>query len=160
MPGFGTQNLFPVTYPTMTPYGNVIPQPMMQQSMAQQPSPIVEGGIKWVDGEAAARSYQIPAGCTGPIALWDTNDTVIYVKSVNQMGMPNPLVTIRYVMPQNDQQLLPGQSGQASGTMAGAVSQEEFNSLRNEIQTIKDMLSNRKNQNGMNNQSKGGTGNG
>ena len=33
-----------------------------------------------------------------PIPLWDTNDTIIYLKSINQMGMPNPLQKIHYQM--------------------------------------------------------------
>ena len=33
-----------------------------------------------------------------PMPLWDTNDTVIYLKSTNQMGMPNPLQKVHYTM--------------------------------------------------------------
>jgi len=55
-------------------------------------------GIKWVDGEVGAKAYQLPAGWppNQPIALWDTNDTVIYLKSINPMGMPNPLQKANY----------------------------------------------------------------
>ena len=55
-------------------------------------------GLIWVDGEVGAKAYQLPAGWPSnqPIALWDTNDTVIYLKSTNPMGMPNPLQKARY----------------------------------------------------------------
>lgn len=55
-------------------------------------------GLKWVDGEVGAKAYQMPAGWppNQPIALWDTNDTVIYLKSINPMGMPNPIQKAHY----------------------------------------------------------------
>ena len=57
-------------------------------------------GIIWVDGEVGAKAYQMPAGwpANTPIALWDTNDTVIYLKSTNPMGMPNPLQRAHYTL--------------------------------------------------------------
>ena len=83
----------------MTPtYGQAYAAPQQQSfTPVQQPIP---GAIIGVDGEAAARAYQMPAGIQPgtPIALWDTNEQVIYLKSVNQMGMPNPLQKIRYQM--------------------------------------------------------------
>ena len=72
------------------------PQPgyqMPQQSFGQTQSQ----GIDWVDGEAAARAMQLPAGVSQH-AMWDINEPVIYLKSVNSMGMPNPLRKIRYTM--------------------------------------------------------------
>lgn len=59
-------------------------------------------GIDWVDGEAAARAMQLPAGVSQH-AMWDINEPVIYLKSVNQMGMPNPLRKIRYTIEDNSQ---------------------------------------------------------
>ena len=35
--------------------------------------------------------------------LWDTNDTIIYLKSTNPMGMPNPLQKIYYRMEETQQ---------------------------------------------------------
>ena len=72
------------------------PQPgyqMPQQSFGQTQGQ----GIDWVDGEAAARAMQLPAGVSQH-AMWDINEPVIYLKSVNSMGMPNPLRKIRYTM--------------------------------------------------------------
>lgn len=83
----------------------------------------VKGEIEWVDGEVGAKAYQIPAGCTKPVALWDTNDTVIYLKSVNPYGIPNPLQKIHYRM----EEMVPKYMGQdstarlESGSMGGTV---------------------------------------
>lgn len=81
----------------MTPtYGQAYAAPQQQSfTPVQQPIP---GAIIGVDGEAAARAYQMPAGIQPgtPIALWDTNEQVIYLKSVNQMGMPNPITKLKF----------------------------------------------------------------
>ena len=96
---------YPVPYQNNWNYSGVGQQmyPQYQQSMNQMPvqqtSQTHNGmGIKWVDGEVGAKAYQMPAGWppNQPIDLWDTNDTVIYLKSINPMGMPNPLQKARY----------------------------------------------------------------
>lgn len=74
-------------------------QSMMTQPVQQNPQAQQSGhGLIWVDGEVGAKAYQMPQGwpCNQPIALWDTNDTVIYLKSTNPMGMPNPLQKAHY----------------------------------------------------------------
>lgn len=62
-------------------------------------------GIIWVDGEVGAKAFQLPNGwpVNTPLPLWDTNDTIIYLKSTNPMGMPNPLQKIHYRMDENQQ---------------------------------------------------------
>ena len=88
-------------------------QPQYQQQQTQQqPS-----GMIWVDGEIGAKAYQIPAGWTPntPLPLWDTNDTVIYLKSINQMGIPNPLQKIHYTMGNQQSQTANLMSGNHSG---------------------------------------------
>ena len=81
-------------------YGAQYPQQTMPMQMPQsgaQSFGAQAAGIDWVDGEAAARASQLPPGTTQH-AMWDINEPVIYVKSVNQMGMPNPLQKLRYTM--------------------------------------------------------------
>ena len=95
----------PTTYQPAWNYSGVGRQmyPQYQQSMAQQPVQQTQQGpsspgLIWVDGEVGAKAYQMPQGwpANQPIALWDTNDTVIYLKSINPMGMPNPLQKAHY----------------------------------------------------------------
>lgn len=91
-------NYLPTTYQPTYTYTPAVPQ-TYQQTQPAQPHHS-EMGIKWVDGEVGAKAYQMPSGWPAniPIALWDTNDTVIYLKSINPMGMPNPLQKARYVL--------------------------------------------------------------
>lgn len=90
-------------------------------------------GLIWVDGEAGAKAYQLPAGwpANTPIALWDTNDTVIYLKSHNQ-GMPNPLQKARYQL----EEYVPRQSGAGHETNIEA----ELKAIRDEIKTLKEAI--------------------
>ena len=98
-----------------TPYQ----QPMqMQQSYAQPPVKCME----WVEGEIGAKAFQMPQGwpANTPIPLWDSTDTVIYLKSVNQMGVPNPMTKIKYTIEeQQNQMMLPQGQSQQSGNMSG-----------------------------------------
>lgn len=91
-PGYGYSGTAQQMYP------NYQGQSMMQQPVqqSQQGGP----GLIWVDGEIGAKAYQMPGGwpANQPIALWDTNDTCIYLKSINPMGMPNPLQKAHYTL--------------------------------------------------------------
>lgn len=81
-------------------------------SYGNQQQPI---GIVWVDGEVGAKAYQLPANwpVNAPMPLWDTNDTIIYLKSTNQMGMPNPIQKVRYTM-EDQPRVSAAMSGQAA----------------------------------------------
>ena len=100
-------------------------QPYQQQygqtnaSMYQtQQTPV---GIIWVDGEVGAKAYQLPQNwpANAPMPLWDTNDTIIYLKSTNQMGMPNPLQKVHYTM--DEVQRSPMMSNASQQTMLPAA---------------------------------------
>lgn len=102
-------NYLPANYTQNWGYSGVGQQmyPAYGQSMAAQPQMSYAAaqqqtgqGIIWVDGEVGAKAFQMPQGWSPntPIPLWDTNDTIIYLKSTNQMGMPNPLQKIHYQM--------------------------------------------------------------
>lgn len=86
--------------------------PQSNTSYAAQQQPV---GIVWVDGEVGAKAYQLPAGwpVNAPMPLWDTNDTIIYLKSTNQMGMPNPIQKVRYTM-EDAPRMSPAMSSQAA----------------------------------------------
>lgn len=107
-PGYYMPNFY---YNPTNPMTAPVPA-QMQQSYA--PASSQQQGIIWVDGEVGAKAFQMPSGWPvgTPIPLWDSNDTVIYLKSINQMGMPNPLQKLHYTM--EEQKNLP--SGQISGS--------------------------------------------
>ena len=133
------------TYPTNS-YQQQYSQAVMQNpyagqnnsSYTAQQQPI---GIVWVDGEVGAKAYQLPAGwpVNAPMPLWDTNDTIIYLKSTNQMGMPNPIQKIHYTM-EEQPRLSAAMSGQAalpSGDTAPDMSQyvrkDELEQMKEEL---------------------------
>ena len=124
-------------------YANPYASGFAQQAMpaqnvpqAQSFAPQIKGEIEWVDGEVGARAYQIPQGCTKPVALWDTNDTIIYLKSMNPMGMPNPLQKIHYKMEEAVPKYM-GQSGAANlesgDEKTDYVRRDELEDMKEEI---------------------------
>lgn len=116
---------------------------------AQQPQSYANQqpvGIVWVDGEVGAKAYQLPAGwpANAPMPLWDTNDTIIYLKSTNQMGMPNPIQKIRYNMEdqprvsaamQSNQSMLPAHSYHDEPDMSQYVRKDELEQMKEELKT-------------------------
>lgn len=95
-------------------------------------------GLQWVDGEIGAKAFQLPAGWPPnyPIALWDTNDTVIYLKSVNPMGMPNPLQRARYRLEDaNSGEKTQGYSGdtEPKHDMSDYVRKEDLEKVKHDL---------------------------
>lgn len=88
------------------------------QNPAQGQQPI---GMIWVDGEVGAKAFQLPAGwpVNTPLPLWDTNDTIIYLKSTNQMGIPNPIQAIHYRMDETAQKQSVRDVGRIDGSTSG-----------------------------------------
>lgn len=138
---YSPQN-YGASYSTMQSYQ----QPMMQQSMAGTMPVPQQTGPGWicVDGEVGAKAYQIPPG-TPPgttIPLWDINDMVIYLKSVNQMGMPSPLQKLRYY-PENDQKMLASQNQSGENKQneqkideSRFVTKDEFEKMKHELEDL------------------------
>lgn len=163
---YNPYNFFPQTYPGLA---SMQQQPAVYNPPTQPPQTQMTQPKywEWVEGEVGARAYQMPPGwpANQPIPLWDSTDTAIFLKSWNAMGIPNPIVRIPYASQDNWTQL--GVSG--STQSAQYVTKEDFASLKEEIQSLKESFNNqnyRKNQNGSNNQnnqnnvSKGGNNNG
>lgn len=87
-------------------YNNGFPQgysyyqnqaPPMQLVQAQMPpaqNNINDNGIVWVQGEAGARAYLVPAGRSA--MLMDSEKSVFYIKTTDVSGMPNALRIFDY----------------------------------------------------------------
>lgn len=128
-------------------YSQAYQQPYQQPSMSYAQPQQQRVGIEWVDGEVGAKAFQLPAGwpANAPMPLWDTNDTVIYLKSINQMGMPNPLQKVRYTMEEqprmsaamSSQATLPAgdmsQTAQPMPDMSEYVRKDELNQMKEEL---------------------------
>lgn len=158
------------------PYGyNGNPMPFNNQSYGNNPNPQYNPPqyppqpqqpfnptMIWVDGEAAARAYQIPPTHPAgqPIALWDNNEMVIYLKQVDSFGRPTPLKKVYYRI--GDDQVsgnLPIPNGQSGSTeqqvdTSKFVTKDDFESLKNELRTM--MQGQGQNQNSNQNRSERG----
>ena len=69
-------------------YGNQQMPPQAPQMPSNAPQNSMNG-ITWVLGENAAKSFPVGAGQT--VVLMDREEPVMYMKSVDQSGMPLPL---------------------------------------------------------------------
>lgn len=66
------------------------PQQAYQQPMYQYPhynNQQQQSNMTWVSGEAGAKAYQVAPNTT--MALWDSEETRIFLKSSDAMGMPS-----------------------------------------------------------------------
>lgn len=108
--------------------------PMQQSYAPQQTQPLKV--MEWVEGEIGAKAFQMPAGWppNTPIPLWDSTDTVIYLKSINHVGMPNPMQKLKYTIEGQTQQ--PLLSGNSEQDMSQYVTKRDFEQLRNEIRSM------------------------
>lgn len=73
------------------PVPQQIQPPMMQP--AQMPAanqPIQNNGISWVGSKQEADNYPISPGCA--VALWDSNNPVIYLRQADSTGKPSTKV--------------------------------------------------------------------
>ena len=79
-------NYYPATY--QQNYVPVYQSPSYQQNYPQTSS------IVWVQGEAGARAYPVPANTT--MLLMDSESEVFYLKSTDASGMPQPIRIYEY----------------------------------------------------------------
>lgn len=128
-------------------------------SYPQQISYSAPANTYWisVDGEMAARAWQMPANLPPNtiIPLWDLDGQHVYFKSTDAYGRINPLRKGHVVFDDDTSNLLNGQNQSealANNTennsfapdMSKYVTKEDFDGLRHEIQ---DMLRSQKSQN-------------
>ena len=92
--------------------------------------------LEWVEGEVGAKAFQMPQGwpAEAPIALWDSTDKKIFLKSWNAMGMAKPLQELDYEIKEQPVLLPEGNSGHSD--MSQYVTKEDFEELKKEIKNI------------------------
>ena len=102
-------------YPVYTPY---YPQYQTQQQ---------NNSLIWVQGEQAAKSYLISPNTT--IALWDSDDQKIYLKSADASGMLS-IKTLKYTI----------EEGGQPEPKVEYVRQEDFMKLKERLDHLYDEL--------------------
>ena len=110
----------PVQQPIVEPqqYQQVNSQPVNQDSY-----------IIWVQGEAGAKSYPVARGTTLP--LFDTEGDFVYFKSVDNNGIPMPLVTMRLV--KVEKEVSPPVVEQPQIDLTNYVTKEKYQELENRV---------------------------
>ena len=74
---------------------NQMQQPMISGTVQSQPTPLApQGNPIWVQGEEGAKAYMVAPGSS--VMLMDSENTVFYLKSSDQSGMPLPLRIFDY----------------------------------------------------------------
>ena len=111
----------PTVQYTNSPQTTAVPQ-YQTQNISQSNN----SNIFWVQGESGAKSFSnlVPGV---PVALWDSEEQVIYIKTIDQNGKPSMTVldyTERGV-----------ESKEKPATQIEYVTQEQFNNLNNEMVT-------------------------
>ena len=114
-------------------YGN---QQMPQNSPQMPPNAQQSsgGGIIWVLGENAAKSFPVGAGQT--VLLMDREEPVMYMKSVDQRGKPLPL----RIFDIKERTTHHSESAVAKSPTTDFVSRSEFEEFREDVKrSIKSM---------------------
>ena len=103
-------------------YGTQNASQMLQN--AQQAS---SGNLVWVQGEASAKAYPVASGQS--VLLMDSEDSVMYIKSTDQSGMPQPLRIFDY----KERTQAHNSPVQASSQKEDYVSRKEFEAFRDDV---------------------------
>lgn len=102
--------------------------PQMPSVGSQQQQ--ITNDINWVQGEADAKSRPVAAGHS--VILMDTEESVMYIKSVDPSGMPQPLRIFDYKERESQ-----GKTADAVSKPADDhVTREEFNQLSEKVDRL------------------------
>lgn len=99
------------------------PMQMIQQTPQQTNN---TPGIIWVQGEAGAKAY--PVGAGNSVLLMDTEDAILYIKSVDQSGIPQPLRVFELCEKHTQNNAV-----NASAKNTENVSRDEFERLKSDV---------------------------
>lgn len=99
-----------------------------QQNVSPTQAP-QNNGIIWVQGEAGAKAYPVAAG--NSVQLMDTEESVFYIKTVDQSGMPQPLRIFEY-----NEKTAQNRAVSQAAANTDVVTREEFEALREDVKRL------------------------
>ena len=67
-------------------------------------NPNYTNGINWCQGDAGAKSFPVQPGTT--VAIFDSEESCVYIKTVDIMGRPLPLKILDYVERTNEPKII------------------------------------------------------
>ena len=111
-------------------------QPMMQQTVQQIPTmaqPTPTNDMIWVLSEVEAQSY--PVAPNNSVILWDKNNDVVYIKSVNMQGVPSMRVLDYKERTSDNAPKTPTEHKCTCGDKF--VSKEDFKALQSEFEALR-----------------------
>lgn len=127
-------NYYPATYQSPNPYNNYNASYPAAYAAPPQPQPQNQNGIIWVQGEAAAKAYPVQPGTS--VLLMDSECENFYIKSTDNMGMPQPLRTFEYheiITPQVTNSL----ANNPSMDLSEYIKRSEYDNLKSEFEELK-----------------------
>jgi len=128
-----------IYYPSnYQPYGMNFQQP--SQVLQQQPQPTSNQGLLWVQGESGAKAYLMAPNST--VMLMDSEDSVFYLKTTDNAGMPT-LRTFDYKeRAQTPAQNAPqGSQSDSKPLDEQFVTREEYKAICGKYEELKSILS-------------------
>ena len=105
-------------------------QPVGQPTMPSNGVQNTGSNLTWVQGEASAKSY--PVGNGQSVLLMDSEDSVFYIKSTDQSGMPMPLRVFDYSERKTEKK----EGSVVAQPTTDYVSRDEFEKFKEDISRI------------------------
>lgn len=145
---YNPYNFYPQSYANPTYSGGYVTPASSSAVLPSSVPTMVDGDLvmKWVEGEIGAKAFNMPAGwpANKPIPLWDSTDTVIWLKSWGPMGIPNPMQKLPYKMPEQQSYYLPSGQQNTSGDPLAVdgtmITNDEKYATKDDLKAIKDEI--------------------
>lgn len=120
-------------YPNYNAWNGGVQMPQIPPQMPSQPqqAPQTANDINWVQGEADAKSRPVAPGHS--VILMDTEESVMYIKTVDASGMPQPLRIFDYK--ERQPHVKTAEVARPQGP-DNSVTREEFNALAEKVDNI------------------------
>lgn len=110
----------------------------MYNPYAQTPN--YTNGINWCQGEAGAKSFPVQPGTT--VAIFDSEESCVYVKTVDVIGRPLPLKILDYTERTNDPKIIEDKDYVEKETFNEAIERldEGMEDFREDFDELSDKL--------------------
>ena len=120
------------TYTTATPYERATPQTQTTTLPPYQPrnAQPVGGSMIWVQGEVGAKAFSnLQPGV--PVALWDSEEPVIYIKTIDETGKPSTTI-LDYTERKSEEE--------KDALVEEYITKDQFDVLSGQLQSLGDQL--------------------
>lgn len=123
-------------YPTSYPYQyqpNNYYQPQNTTAMPSYQNQQYNSGLLWVKSKEEAENYALPPN-SSPVALWDSEEQVIYIRSTDALG--KPVVTVLDYTERGNEET----KFSETTTLPSYATSEQFEELNKQLGVIQEQL--------------------